>query len=92
LKSFKLIKRTFLSQKPTKFLIDDHSEEFEVEVDEDYEAQSQLDDNKDNYNIDEVFGKAEEDIEKNYKQALKNEELLWHNNVDLPYQKKLNRK
>lgn len=48
-----------------------------------------------NYDIEQVF---EEEKEKKvdpkvdkYRKALKEEEMLWHNNVNLPYQKKIKR-
>ena len=49
-----------------------------------------------NYDIEEVFedvaDKKKDNKKKNvYKEALKQEEILWHNNVPLPYQKKIKR-
>lgn len=44
---------------------------------------------KDKFDIEDVFG--EDPLRKKYKEALKDEKLLWHNNIDLPYEKKINR-
>lgn len=48
-----------------------------------------------NYDIEEVFedvaDKKSNKKQDTYKAALKQEEMLWHNNVPLPYQKKIKR-
>ena len=48
-----------------------------------------------NYDIEEVFEEVadKKDTRKQdtYRSALKQEEMLWHNNVPLPYQKKIKR-
>ncbi len=41
--------------------------------------------------IEEAFGENIDGKRKEYIEILKEEENLWHNNVDLPYQKKLKR-
>ena len=63
--------------------------ETEIEqVEEEVFSENENED-KDKYDIEEVFG--EDPLRKKYKEALKDEKLLWHNNIDLPYEKKINR-
>ena len=78
IKRHRLIKRFLMNQKQERLALSKKELKF-----------------TENYNIEQVF---EEETETKvdpkvdlYRQALKNEEMFWHNNVTLPYQKKIKR-